>query len=340
MKAMKKFTLTVFCILAGCIFFLSGIWIYFQKSLDRVELGEGEHVASYQRHYLMISNDKDTGMWQSVYESASKEAEEKDAYVELLSPEQMNGYSQADCLKIGIASQVDGIILEADGSKEEQHLINEALKGGIPVVTVMTDDTATGRISFVGLNSYQTGSAYTEQISGMLKAQGTTSVMFLSTSSSKTQETNLVYSQVKKELEAQKKAGQSVDLTEYCVDSSADFDTEEFVRDMFVNDENLPDVLVCMDEVVTECVYQALIDYNQVGNVKVIGFYYSDVILDAIDKEIISSAIALDMDEIGRYSVNALDEYLSLGHSNNYYSVNQHVITKENTKDYRTEDEK
>lgn len=50
-------------------------------------------------------------MWQSVYESASKEAEEKDAYVELLSPEQMNGYSQADCLKIGIASQVDGIIL-------------------------------------------------------------------------------------------------------------------------------------------------------------------------------------------------------------------------------------
>ena len=340
MKAMKKFTLTVFCILAGCIFFLSGIWIYFQKSLDRVELGEGEHAASYQRHYLMISNDKDTGMWQSVYESASKEAEEKDAYVELLSPEQMNGYSQADCLKIGIASQVDGIILEADGSKEEQHLINEALKGGIPVVTVMTDDTATGRISFVGLNSYQTGSAYTEQISGMLKAQGTTSVMFLSTSSSKTQETNLVYSQVKKELETQKKTGQSVDLTEYCVDSSADFDTEEFVRDMFVNDENLPDVLVGMDEVVTECVYQALIDYNQVGNVKVIGFYYSDVILDAIDKEIISSAIALDMDEIGRYSVNALDEYLSLGHSNNYYSVNQHVITKENTKDYRTEDEK
>ena len=52
------------------------------------------------------------------------------------------------------------------------------------------------------------------------------------------------------------------------------------------------------------------------------------------------SAIALDMDEIGRYSVNALDEYLSLGHSNNYYSVNQHVITKENTKDYRTEDGK
>ena len=172
METMKKSTLTIFCILAGCIFVLSGIWIYFQKNLDRVELGEGERATAYQRHYLMIANDKDTGMWQSVYESASKEAESKDAYVELLSPEQMNGYSQADCLKIGIASKVDGIILEADGSKEEQHLINEALKGGIPVVTVMTDDTATGRISFVGLNSYQTGSAYTEQISGIEGRRG------------------------------------------------------------------------------------------------------------------------------------------------------------------------
>ena len=84
-----------------------------------------------------------------------------------------------------------------------------------------------------------------------------------------------------------------------------------------------------MDEVVTECVYQALVDYNEVGNVDVVGFYYSDVILDAISKGIISSAIALDMDEVGRYSVNALEEYLSLGHTSSYYSVGQHVITRE-----------
>lgn len=337
---MKKSTLTVFFVLAGCMLFLSGIWIYFQKTLDQVDLGEGEGAAGYEKHYLMISGEENTLMWDSIYESASEAARDADAYVELIAPQRESTYTKADYLRIGIASKVDGIILEADGSKEEQHLITEALKDGIPVVTVMTDDTATSRISFVGLNSYQMGSAYTEQIQGMLKEKGSTSVMFLSTSSSKTQETNLVYSQVKKELESRKKPGQMVDLTEYCVDSSADFDTEEFVRDMFVSDESLPDVIVCMDEIVTECVCQALVDYNQVGNVKVIGYYYSNVTLNAIDKGIISSAIALDMEEIGRYSVNALDEYISFGHSNNYYSVNQHVITKENTGEYRTEDEK
>lgn len=333
---MKKSTVTVFFVLAGCMLFLSGIWIYFQKTLDKVDLGEGEGAAGYEKHYLMISGEENTLMWDSIYESASEAAKDADAYVELIAPGHESTYTKADYLRIGIASKVDGIILEADGSSEEQELIQEAMDQDIPVVTVLTDDSSSARISFVGLNSYQLGNAYTEQILGLLKEHETTQVLLLSNSQSKTQETNLVYYQIKKELEEKKKDYQSVNISEYSIDSSSDFDTEEFVRDIFVNGETLPDVLVCMDEVVTECVYQALIDYNEVGNVDVVGFYYSDVILDAISKGIISSAIALDMEEIGRYSINALEEYSSLGHTSSYYSVGQHVITRANVGTYRT----
>ncbi len=334
---MKKSTLTVFFIIVGCMLFLSGIWIYFQKKLDQVDLGEGEGASSYAKHYLMISGEENTLMWDSIYESASQAAKDADAYLELIEPGHDSNYNQADYLRIGIASQVDGIILEADGSDEEQELIQEASDADIPVVTVLTDDSSSARISFVGLNSYQLGNAYTEQILGLLKEHENTQVLLLSNSQSKTQETNLIYYQIKKELEEKKKDYQTVTISEYNIDSSSGFDTEEFVRDIFVSEENLPDVLVCMDEVVTECVYQALVDYNQVGNVDVVGFYYSDVILDGISKGIISSAIALDMDEIGRYSVNALEEFSSLGHTSNYYSVGQHVITRSNVGAYRTE---
>ena len=333
---MKKSTVTVFFVLAGCMLFLSGIWIYFQKTLDKVDLGEGEGAAGYEKHYLMISGEENTLMWDSIYESASEAAKDADAYVELITPGHESTYTKADYLQIGIASKVDGIILEADGSSEEQELIQEAMEQDIPVVTVLTDDSSSARISFVGLNSYQLGNAYTEQILGLLKEHETTQILLLSNSQSKTQETNLVYYQIKKELEEKKQGYQSVNISEYSIDSSSDFDTEEFVRDIFVNGETLPDVLVCMDEVVTECVYQALIDYNEVGNVDVVGYYYSDVILDAISKGIISSAIALDMDEIGRYSINALEEYSSLGHTSSYYSVGQHVITRGNVGTYRT----
>ena len=308
-----------------------------QKKLDQVDLGEGEGASSYAKHYLMIAGAENTLMWDSIYESASQAAKDADAYLELIEPGHDSNYSQADYLRIGIASQVDGIILEADGSDEEQELIQEASDADIPVVTVLTDDSSSARISFVGLNSYQLGNAYTEQILGLLKEHENTQVLLLSNSQSKTQETNLIYYQIKKELEEKKKDYQTVTISEYNIDSSSGFDTEEFVRDIFVSEENLPDVLVCMDEVVTECVYQALVDYNQVGNVDVVGFYYSDVILDGISKGIISSAIALDMDEIGRYSVNALEEFSSLGHTSNYYSVGQHVITRSNVGAYRTE---
>ena len=198
---MKKFTLTVFCILAGCIFFLSGIWVYFQKSMDKVDLGEGEYAASYQKHYLMISNDRDKDMWQSIYKNAAITAKDKSAYVELLSPDKRSGNTQEDCLRIGIASNVDGIILEADGSEEEKELINEATQKGIPVVTALTDDSASARISFVGVNSYQMGTAYTQELLGLLKPEGATDIMFLTASDAQAQESNLVFYQVKKELE-------------------------------------------------------------------------------------------------------------------------------------------
>ena len=202
---MKKSTLTVFFIIVGCMLFLSGIWIYFQKKLDQVDLGEGEGASSYAKHYLMIAGAENTLMWDSIYESASQAAKDADAYLELIEPGHDSNYSQADYLRIGIASQVDGIILEADGSDEEQELIQEASDADIPVVTVLTDDSSSARISFVGLNSYQLGNAYTEQILGLLKEHENTQVLLLSNSQSKTQETNLIYYQIKKELEEKKK---------------------------------------------------------------------------------------------------------------------------------------
>ena len=115
---MKKYIFTVFFIVSGCILFLSGTWIYFQKTLEKVDLNDGEKVRAYEKYYLMISNDRDKDMWQSIYKNAAITAKDKSAYVELLSPDKRSGNTQEDCLRIGIASNVDGIILEADGSEE------------------------------------------------------------------------------------------------------------------------------------------------------------------------------------------------------------------------------
>ncbi len=330
---MKRSTTTIFFILALCTLMLSGIWIYFQKKLEQVDLADSVHSTVYDRHYVLIADDGNSLLWDSIYESAEKEAAASNAYLELIRPDDNPEYTLADCLRIAIASKVDGIILRPDGSEEIRGLIDLAADQNIPVVTVLEDDSASSRISFVGLNSYQMGAAYTEQAQKLLNPDFT-EIMALIDSNASDAGTNLVYTYMTRLLEQKRKSGQLINITAYSVDSSSDFDAEEVIRDIFVNSTNLPDILICMDEIITECAYQALIDYNQVGNVDIIGFYYSDTILEAVRRGTISATIALDTEEIGRYSVNALGEYLSLGHTSSYYSVGLNIIIPDNATDF------
>lgn len=330
---MKKSTITICIILSGCILLLLGMWIYFQKTLEIVDIDQSGKSTTYKKHYVLISEEKNSMLWQSIYESARAEAAASNAYLELISPNDDMEYSLLDCLQISIASQVDGIILRPDGSEEMRELIDEATEEGIPVVTILEDDTASRRLSFVGLNSYQMGDAYTAQIFQYMNMNHT-EIMILADSRTKDTGASLVYNQIIKEVDRSKAPGQEVNINVYDVDSTSDFDSEEVIRDIFVNGDTLPDIMICLNEVVTECTYQALVDYNEVGNINIIGYYYSDLILDALLKGTIPATIALDTEEIGAYSINALEEFYSLGYTSNYYSVGLNIITSENASDF------
>jgi ribose transport system substrate-binding protein len=118
----------------------------------------------YSKHYVLISEDMTTPFWRTVYESAKKEAEANDIYLEQIGSNLSEEYNLKDYLRIGITSKADGIIICPDGSAGVAGLINEADKAGIPVVTMLNDVSNTNRVSFVGINSYELGLVYGEQI--------------------------------------------------------------------------------------------------------------------------------------------------------------------------------
>jgi ribose transport system substrate-binding protein len=332
---LRKSTQVILLILLSCVVLLSGIWVFFQKNMEQIDMEETRKMRTYKKHYVLIADEKDSMLWQSVYEAAVQEAASCDAYLELIQPDDNEEYTLEDRLQISIASQVDGIILRPDGTTEVRELIDEAVESGIPVVTILSDDSASLRTSFVGLNSYQMGDAYTEQALQFLNPD-TTEIMLLVDSENQDSGANLIYSQIVKQMDQEKTPQQTVNVTAYPVDSSSDFNMEEVIRDIFVNGTTLPDVMICLDEVVTECAYQALLDYNEVGNTDIIGFYYSDLILDAIKKGTIPATIALNPEEIGTYSISALEDYLSLGYASDYYSVGMTVITAENVSSFKS----
>ena len=96
---------------------------------------------------------------------------------------------------------------------------------------------------------------------------------------------------------------------------------EEAVRNIFQSADGPPEILVCLDEVTTECAYQAMVDYNMVGDVSIIGYYASDVIIDAVNKGLIPITISMNADQIAEYSIEALTEFTEIGRTNAYYTV-------------------
>ena len=78
-------------------------------------------------------------------------------------------YDKRDLMKIAIDSKVDGIIVEADESAMMTDLIREAEDNGIPVVTVLEDNTQAGRQSYVSISYYNLGREYGNQLCDIIR---------------------------------------------------------------------------------------------------------------------------------------------------------------------------
>jgi ribose transport system substrate-binding protein len=106
------------------------------------------------------------------------------------------------------------------------------------------------------------------------------------------------------------------------------------IRNIIMDTKNPPDVLICLTAVDTLCAYQAIVDYNKVGQIEIIGYYDSDLILSAIDKEIIHSTMAINAEQMGAYCVQALSEYRETKHVSNYFTVDINIINEKNVQKY------
>lgn len=320
--------------------FLLGCLIFFWQRF--LELGRGEEGSYelYDRHYVMITGREDSDFWDRVYESAVAEGKKRGAYVERFGEDLAVEYRRNDLLKMAMQASVDGIIVPGDEEEETIAILQDIVEQGIPVVNVLQDSTGSIRQCFVGNNSYNLGQDYGNQILNLLaereNAAGTDGgtkeparVLVLVDENRTDTSQNLILLGIRETLENAGENADSVSVETSPVDNSRGFSSEEAIRDIFLKAGKLPDILVCLSAVHTRCAYQAAVDYNKVGIVQMLGYYDSDAILEAVSKNILYSTIALDTEQMGRLCVQALDEYMETGYTNNYMAVDTQLITSE-----------
>lgn len=235
---------------------------------------------------------------------------------------------------MAITAKVDGILIQPDGSYEVKRLITDAISKGIPVITVMSDASDSGRQGFVGYNSYDLGQIYGQQVLvAMAQSQEDCHavVLFGGDISENTQ--NIIYSSLMERLE-----GTNVILDVLAIDNSNVFSAEEAIRELVVSSPSgtisAPDILICLNATNTICAYQAVVDHNKVGEIQILGYYDSDEILSAVEKRIIQATVAVDANRVGASSVDALMEYLQFSRTSDFTPVDLSVVTAANVAKY------
>lgn len=321
----------IISIAAGMVIILTGM-AYYQYRISKFNLSGEADYSEYQHHFAIISDNADEPFWNAVYQGARDAGKEQGIYVEKTGSNLSTDYSVYELMQIAIASQMDGIIIEPNSESGIAELINEADIAGIPVVTVIKDIPLSKRKSFIGINTYNQGKAYSSQVLELVKA-GKQNITVLLNSDQMDTGQSVIYTGIIEELN---NSGALVKAK--TINTQSTFSSEEDIRNIIMDKKEPTDVLVCLTALDTLSAYQTVVDYNRVGEVDIIGYYASDMILQGIKKNIIYSTMTTDAGQMGSYCVEALSEYLKTGRVSDFYSVNISVINQDNVKDYLTDD--
>ena len=296
---------------------------YYRNRFVNIGINSEEDIELFTEHFALILEDIDSPFGEYIYEGAKAKGEELGIYIENFGKNLPFSYSVKERLKMAIASGVNGIIIQASNDEEMVDLINQASSSGIPVITVLDDAPLSERICFVGVNQYQLGKYYGNQIlKNKDREDAAIKTVIVLLDMNKTDKSlDLTFSAIKDTLSTS-----DIQVVASTIDRQSPFSSEETIHKIIMDEDNGPDIIICLNSADTISAYQTLVDYNKVGEIDIIGYYNQDIIESAIHKNIIDSTIVIDTKQMGEYSVEALNEYLTRGMVSEYISIDIDIL--------------
>ncbi len=289
----------------------------------------------YQYHFAMIAENTDTSVWNDVYEGTVERAAEYGAYVEQPGEGLSVRLSVEDAINMAIYEDVDGIFLRPAEGPGIQAMIDKAVDRGIPVITMEKDIPDSRRQGFVGINDYFLGQEYGKRI--LKIAGGDTGLVTVLVPGASFNETSRSW--FRQGLSNTVKSDAIRFDFRIIRDDKGLNNAEEVIHGMAAGYMECPDIIICLDEVITQTTYQILREWEPAKQVTVIGSSVSDTIAEGIAQGYIDSTITIDPAAMGRMSVDAMMTY-KRHHMVSYYTeVNTRLIDHDSVGEYGKEEE-
>ena len=304
--------------------------VYFNNRIDEYSSGGNEKINQYKYVYAFIADDTFDTLSDSLYKDMVEYGKTNDCFVERVGSGLAANYTKQELFNIAIYSKVDGIIVQGDGTKETDALIDKADKAGIPVVTVLTDNNSSARKSFIAMDDYGVGTDYSTQIMNIARDSGkqmgdTVNVLVVMNSQYSNQ--NTILSAIQAKAATANPTGPQIKISTENITSTTAFSIQESVKDLLDNYTVLPDVIVCLSDIITRSVNQCIVESSRVGNTKILGYYDSDTVIKAIERGSIQATFTVATEQMAKYCVDALNEYKTMGNVSSYFSTDYEMVT-------------
>lgn len=275
-------------------------------------------------HFAMICENVEDSFWLSIKDGVEQACRDYNAAVEFNWPYSTNGEDQRKHMDMAIASRVDGIIAYVWDEQQAGEIIDKAVDQGIPVVTIGSDAKTSKRTAYVGVNTYSYGVQLGRMLVTAMEGSGEAVVLVSNDRAGGTVAQNVTISGMRDVL----KAYPDMNLTTIEYDPSDFLGLEDTIRDV-LNNKPLLDAIVCTNARDTTTVAQRLIDLNKVGY-KIIGYGDTPEILRYIDNGVVYGTVAASHEQMGYDAIGALTDIKKKGRTSAYFTVDTHIITKNN----------
>jgi len=322
-------------LIIGCLLLIPSLFVLisYRFVLESSSMPQVAEAVQYQYHIAMITENAGNPFWDEVYAGAVRTAGTYNAYVELVGDGLVEQFSIEDSVDMAVYENVDGILIQPSESEDVQQMIDKAEAHGIPVITLQRDVSASKRRGFVGTNDYFLGQEYGRRVLKIADADTKLITVLIPGATYDTTSQEWFRSGLENALQ-----GEQITLDFRIIrDDHGLNNAEDVIHNMVEAYLPCPDIMICLDSVITQTAYQIIEGKEVSEEIAIIGSDVTEAILTGIENGVIDSTITVDAKRLGQLGVEALMTYKKYHMVSYYTEVGTQVIEQQNLALYREE---
>lgn len=280
-------------------------------------------------HFVLIADQLDSPFWLEAYAGARQAASELDAVVEMVGSEHFSADHSLEYLDIAAAARIDGVATCVVDTTKAAAAINSVVAQHIPVVTMEYDATNSDRQCFVGVNSYDLGQSFGEQLTSQLSS-GTVAILV----SANPGDSNISENQIVAGLRDYLQDWPQISLIPVEVDRDSVFSAENIIRSLLIEQTTPIQYILSLNvEDTLRCV-ESLVDFGRTSEIGIVCYQENSDVLDYVKSGIVQAVLASDPWQIGYDSIKALAEIKADNRTSDYVPSRLVTITRQNVDTY------